>query len=172
MSAATIRQWISALARHNLTHRPTNAGTSKSRYPLRSVSIFKLLSACELPHRLTECDRIWRRLDQQIEAAMITNAGLVAGSAAVLAALAMAMASPGFPKTSAGTGYCSGVADGLADECSGWGRDPPGLAGVRMIDLDIYTGRFPIRPTLDAAKARLPRGRLSDVGSFGCRTLG
>ncbi len=103
---------------------------------------------------------------------MITNAGLVAGSAAVLAALAMAMASPSYPKTSAGIGYCAGVAGGLADQCSGWDPDPPGLAGVRMIDIDIYTGRVPIRPTLEAAKSRLPRRRLSEVDLFGCGTLG
>jgi hypothetical protein len=97
-----------------------------------------------------------------------TNAGLVAGSAAVLAALAMA--SPVYPKTTTGTGHCiAGIAVGVADQCSDWGRDARDLAGVRMIDVDSYTGRAPIRPALEAARAKSPRRRLSDVGLFGCR---
>jgi hypothetical protein len=99
---------------------------------------------------------------------MITNAGLIAGSAAVLAA-ALAMSSPVYPKAT-NMGDCARVADGLADPCSG--RGAPGLAGVRMIDVDVYTGRFPIRPSLEAVKSKSPQRRLSCVDLFGCRTLG
>jgi hypothetical protein len=101
----------------------------------------------------------------------MTKAGIFAGSAAVLAVLALA--SPVYPETSIEMGYCTaGIAAGLADPRTGWHRNAPGLTGVRMIDVDVYTGRVPIRPTLEAVKSRTPRRRLSDVGLFRCRTLG
>jgi hypothetical protein len=102
---------------------------------------------------------------------MMSKAGIIAGSAAVLAALALA--SPVYPETSTEMGYCTAViATGLAGPCTGRRRNAPGLTGVRMIDVDVYTGRVPIRPTLEAVKSRTPRRRLSDAGLFGCRTLG
>jgi hypothetical protein len=103
---------------------------------------------------------------------MITNAGILAGSAAVLVALALAGQAHSEPSH---MGHCPalavGIADGSADPCSGWGHFNTNPR-ADLIDGDPYTGRVPIRPTLDAAKARVSRRRLSDIGLFGCKIFG
>jgi hypothetical protein len=99
---------------------------------------------------------------------MIPNEGIIAGSVAILVALALA--SQAHPEPS----YldCTGLFAARADPSSEWEHLHAAPQAIELIDVEVYTGRVPVRPILDAAKSRAPRRRLSNLGLFGCDTIG
>jgi hypothetical protein len=103
---------------------------------------------------------------------MIKNAGIFTGSAVVLAGLVLASQAHPEPSDMSCTGVSAEIAKALSDPRSGCGHLRTNPPGIKMIDVDVYTGRVPIRPTLDAAKSKAPRRRLSNVGSFGRNVFG